>query len=147
MKHLKFQNFVVLLALLPCVVLTVNAQAFRIPCRKEYFDDQKVGELKLSDGKIIRYQYRNDNRWCNFHNDKKNLHYNGKLHYIKFYARDYNVRISNYRIKAKRNKDDDWQAGIDIEHLGQQIDVVCEWFGISTEKAQLIISIDKKKNR
>ena len=145
MKHLKFQNFVVLLALMTCMVFTANAQTFKIPCKKAFFADQKVGELKLSDGKIIRYQYRNDNRWCNFHNDKKNLHYNGNLHYIKFYARDYNVRLSSYKIKAKRYSEDTWQNGIDIEGLGQQVDVVCEWFGISTQDAYLYIFIGKKK--
>lgn len=144
MKHI---NHIVLFALIVCSTYMAKADNFIIPCNRSLFAEQAIRELRLSDGKIIRYQYRNDNRWCNFHSDKKNLHYNGNLHYIKFYARDYNVRISNYRIKAKRYKNDDWQAGIDIEHLGQQIDIVCEWFGISTEKAQLIISIEKKKNR
>lgn len=144
MKHI---NHIVLFVLIVCSTYMAKADNFIIPCNRSLFAEQAIRELRLSDGKIIRYQYRNDNRWCNSHNDKKNLHYNGNLHYIKFYARDYNLRISNYRIKAKRYKNDDWQAGIDIEHLGQQIDVVCEWFGISTEKAQLIISIEKKKNR
>lgn len=140
-------NLIALFMLMTCSTCMVKAESFIIPCNKTLFAEQAMGELKLSDGKVIRYQYRNDNRWRNFHNNQKNLHYNGNLHYIKFYARDYNVRISNYRIKAKRNKNDVWQAGIDIEHLGQQIDIVCEWFGISTEKAQLIIYIEKKKNR
>lgn len=138
---------IALFMLIMCSTYMVKAESFIILCDKTLFAEQTIGEIKLSDGKVIRYQYRNDNRWCNFHNNQKNLHYTGNLHYIKFYARDYNVRISNYRIKAKRYKNDVWQAGIDIEHLGQQIDIVCEWFGISTEKAQLIISIEKKKNR
>jgi len=145
MRMKKF--LIALFMLMTCSICMVKAENFIIPCDKTFFAEQTVGELKLSDGKVIRYQYRNDNRWCNFHNNQKNLHYNGNLHYIKFYARDYNVRISNYRIKAKRNKNDVWEAGIDIENLGKQIDVVCEWFGISTEKAQLIINIEKKKNR
>lgn len=144
MKHWNSPHLMALAVLMACSIFVANAETYKIPCEKSFFNDQKVRELKLSDGKIIRYQYRCDTRWRNFHNDKKNLHYNGNLHYIKFYARDYNVRLSSYRIKAKRYAEDNWQAGIDIEGLGQQVDVVCEWFGISTQDAYLYISIEKK---
>ena len=145
MSCLKSVSLVILLMLIASFGFVAYAETYKIPCKKSFFDAQKVGELKLSDGKTIRYQYRSDDRWCNFHNDKKNLHYNGNLHYIKFYARDYNVRLSSYKIKAKRYSEDTWQNGIDIEGLGQQVDVVCEWFGISTQDAYLYISIEKKR--
>lgn len=66
------KKLIALFLLIMSSTCMVKADEFIIPCNKTLFMEQAIGELKLSDEIVIRFQYRNDNRWRNFHNEQKN---------------------------------------------------------------------------